>query len=355
MTFGQKSDSLQALRGLAATLVAAFHLNGAGVEGSNYVGFFNLFSHGEVGVDIFFVISGFIIFYTSKLKRKTSVKNFIAGRFWRILPPYWAVLAIYVGLAIGLGVVFGDMSKIPTPRTLFDSFFLLPGPQHVITISWTLTIELVFYLVFAIGFFRFGEKRFLLTMVVWVILTQIYKNQDVVQSIALNFVLHACVLEFLFGVMIARLFLAGETRGQAPAFVIGVLLLLATMAGLFDDAPSYISREVLAGIPAALIIYGALGWRRPVPGIIMLWGEASFLLYLLHLIVFSVTGRLAEIVLGVDVYASTLWMLFMPALATVVSCLATLFIERPYQAWYKSRFTHRKKDGAAASVAAAVD
>jgi len=95
-------------------------------------------------------------------------------------------------------------------------------------------------------------------------------------------------------------------------------------------------REFCYGIPAAVLMAGAvqLTWR--VPRILMLGGESSYLLYLLHPLVYSVMafsiGRL-----GVDAFQNGALMLLMLLSAVGLSMAATLWIERPYIAWYKAR------------------
>jgi peptidoglycan/LPS O-acetylase OafA/YrhL len=135
-----KIEIIQVLRGIAATLVAGFHLNAAGEKTAGYEGIFNVFRHGEVGVDLFFVISGFIIFYTSARRPNLTAWTFAKARFWRIFPPYWAILALYVGLAVALGALTGDTSKVPDAGTLIISVLLVPYPDYVIPIAWTLAI-----------------------------------------------------------------------------------------------------------------------------------------------------------------------------------------------------------------------
>jgi peptidoglycan/LPS O-acetylase OafA/YrhL len=120
------------------------------------------------------------------------------------------------------------------------------------------------------------------------------------------------------------------------------------MAGHLVEIEKVISRGIIAGIPAALILYGIMIWRGPVPGLLILWGEASYILYLVHLLVFSIIGRVVEMGLGIDVYGSTLWMLGMLGAATLASCLATRYLEQPYQRWYRRRAA-RAETGSARS------
>ncbi|TYO85460.1 acyltransferase family protein [Oceanicella actignis] len=136
-----KIVSLQILRGVAATLVAGFHLFAAAEAEGADPGLFRLFSGGEIGVDVFFVISGFIIFHISRNRPGMTRSAFLQSRFWRILPPYWAILSLYILAALGLAALLGDRGKLPDGSSLLISYLLLPHPDQVIVIAWTLSLE----------------------------------------------------------------------------------------------------------------------------------------------------------------------------------------------------------------------
>ena len=80
-----------------------------------------------------------------------------------------------------------------------------------------------------------------------------------------------------------------------------------------------------------------------MPGWALVWGEASYLLYLLHLLVFSVAGTVLKIA-GIAPYGSVPVMLALAALATAVSVAATVWIERPYRDWTRGRPVRRSAE-----------
>ena len=144
-----KLDSIQSLRGIAVLLVIAFHfrvyLNG--VYAQKDLGDL-LFSIGEIGVDIFFVISGFIITYSSMNKEKNRPMVFAAKRFFRLYPVYFIVLTLAIYL---------NNEAVYTASQIIKSYFLVPidynfiGPwsgYSIIIPAWTLTYEIWFYVVF---------------------------------------------------------------------------------------------------------------------------------------------------------------------------------------------------------------
>lgn len=346
-----KIVGLQILRGFAATSVVGFHLQAAAKAELGDPGFFSAFSGGGIGVDIFFVISGFIIFYVAQSRAGLTRKAFILARFWRIFPPYWLILTLYVLAALSLAIALGDTSKVPNMQNLVVSYLLLPYPDHIIIIAWTLSLEVVFYIIFAFAFVEGSRKRLFAAMLIWILIAQASDILMVEKPLWLSLVLHGVVLEFMFGIMIAAHFLSvGEEnlKFQKTALLFGgSIVVLTVIFGGFDLGP--LGREITAGIPAALLVYGFLGLKHPWFKKLELWGESSYILYLFHVLYFSVVGKLIEVAFGINVYHSQLWMLALFLSVIALCCLATIKFERPYQKWYKALAsakrdveTHRK-------------
>lgn len=324
---------LQMLRGVAATLVVLFHLQAAAVAEGHDAGLLGWFHGGEAGVDVFFVLSGFVIFHAARGRQDRGAAWFLRQRFWRILPPYWVALGLTLAAMAGLALLRGDWSGWPDAASLAVSVLLLPLPDQVMAVAWTLTVEGLFYLIFAASFFRLGAWGAIAALAAWALVTQGLKLWQVPLPGWLGLVLYSGVIEFLFGGLIALAHAAGWRRGAWPALAAGALGLVAVVTGLL---PLAWGREWVAGLPAAALVYGlaAGGWR--MPGWTLVWGEASYFLYLLHLLVFSVAGTLLRMA-GVAPYGSLPSLLALGLLATAVSVAATLWVERPYRAWAKGR------------------
>jgi exopolysaccharide production protein ExoZ len=324
---------LQMLRGVAATLVVLFHLQSTAVYQGHDPGFLIWFKGGEIGVDVFFVLSGFVIFHAVQGRQALGPGWFLRQRFWRIVPPYWAALGLTLVALAGLSVMRGDWSDWPSLWRIVLSVLLLPLPDHVMAVAWTLAVEGMFYLVFAATYFRFGARGAIAALVLWSAGTLALKLMHLGLPPARGVVLYSGVIEFLYGGLIALAISAGWRAGAVPALILGTLGLAVVVSG---HVGIEWGRSWVAGLPAAAVVYGlaAGGWR--VPNWAMVWGEASYLLYLLHLLVFSIAGTLMRMA-GIDTYASVAAMLFLGALSIAVSVAATLWLERPYRVWTKGR------------------
>jgi exopolysaccharide production protein ExoZ len=157
-----KINSIQYLRGVAALLVVYCHTidNQLQLGTSWQQNFRYLQNFGAIGVDVFFVISGFIISYIS-LEKGTGIKEgllFLKKRFLRINPSYYiaTIIGIYIYKYLGPGVT------IPK-ETLLNSVTIIPlfgKDLPWLGVAWTLIFEWFFYLIFVyINFLYFNKKK----------------------------------------------------------------------------------------------------------------------------------------------------------------------------------------------------
>lgn len=325
---------LQMLRGVAATLVVGFHLQAAALNEGFDAGLFALFRQGEAGVDVFFVLSGFVIFHAASQARGLTAGRFVVQRFWRIVPPYWCMLTLTVLALLALAGMRGDWATVPGPDQLFASVLLLPWPDQVMAIAWTLTVEALFYLIFAATFFRFGAGGALLALAVWAAVAQGAKVWPDGVPMVLALPLYSGVVEFLMGGLIARQIAKTPSLPAAGlAVFLGAFGLAAVVTGLI---PLSLGREWVAGVPSALLVYGLAGGGWRMPGWTLIWGEASYMLYLSHLLVFSITGTVLRMA-GMNAYAHPIALAGLMLLALLLAVAATVFLERPYRRWTRPR------------------
>jgi exopolysaccharide production protein ExoZ len=325
-----KSDrlfGLQYLRAVAAIGVVAFH-------GSEAAGF-PIYA-GATGVDIFFVLSGFLMVEITNDRSRPAA--FLRNRIERVVPLYW--IATTAMLACGLAGYFrGDLTL---PNTI-GSYLFIPiahptrGGLPLLTVGWTLNYEMMFYAIFALALFLPQRRRMpALSLVL-----------AGIAAIGIAFHPHrppasvwtdSIVLEFLAGTWIATLW-----RRDGPArpllgwtMIAAGFLLLAPLAWLILETQRIAERAWL-GIPAGLALLGTLQLERKgvrefrLP---LLLGNASYSIYLWHIFVVQVVAAAAHHV------AMPPWLIFTTSVAGGVTAgvLSYALLEKPIMAYF-----HRKR------------
>ncbi|WP_454762120.1 acyltransferase family protein [Caulobacter segnis] len=284
--------SIQYLRAIAAVMVVAVHLftPARGIVFPSW--------HSEVGgsgVDIFFVISGFII-YTSQALSQHSAPEFAYRRIVRVMPLYWLVTVALILLHVVAGMA-ADLSL--QPAHVVQSFLLIPhfspsAPDHtwpLLIPGWTLQYEMFFYSVFAVliaaGIKRLGVAL-VVCMAVLVAAGLLIHPTGALGRVYTN----PLLLEFSAGVII------GATTTQRPTLLVPSLAWLAPVGALLLACSDIVTlpRVVEWGAPAVMLVVGCLAWeraRKPAP---LRWlavlGDASYSLYLTHTITLSLVREI---------------------------------------------------------------
>ncbi len=268
----KKLCSIQVLRAVAALAVVYCHAFATG--------------RGSAGVDLFFVISGFII---ARVSQDRPAAAFAKARFWRIYPIYlWAAAApLLWEIAFGSGLT----PRVGATLTLWP---IWGGhyQQPLLPVAWSLYFEVLFYAAMTVWLF---SRRAALVAAAAVLVAALDRPGP-----ATAFLLSPIILEFAAGFALAQL---RSFRLPGLALVIGLVLLFGSTRS-FDNAtmldPAVASLRALDfGLPAVMIVYGALGlewlfaarWANPLVGI----GDASYSIYLMHLFpINALTGSSAE-------------------------------------------------------------
>ena len=256
--------SIQCLRFAAAGLVVLTH------TASGY------FVYGAFGVDIFFVISGFII---THVMRQREAGPFLLDRLTRIYPLYWLFL-------IPMTVVGwdGDAMHLLSSVTLWP--VVGEFRRSYLAVSWTLSFEMLFYLAATLVLWRRHAFWVLMALYAFAVVAQQFTNNSV-----LGFVGSPMIMEFLLGVVIARLPRTQWRLGGAIAIVIALCVaFIATSPNfgfiekMFDGGASW--RWIAWGLPAASIVWGAMQFETMLTGrlfkLAAVGGDASYALYLSH-------------------------------------------------------------------------
>lgn len=331
---------IQALRGLAAILVLIHHI----LEESQPL--FNghipapLVLFGASGVDLFFVISGFIMYHTNRGRfgRDAAASAFFVRRLIRIVPLYWlCTLAIVLLHFMGFYA-----SKVITVWSVATSLLFIPDPGIVLGVGWTLNYEMYFYGLFAI-WLLLGSRRGGVVGVLVSLLLVTGASQAVQPGPIQVFLANPIALEFGYGVVLGVMF---EKNYLSPriglwALLAGVAgLVLATRYGTSIGTMTLTSdiRFVAWGVPAAIVLMSVLATnvsgRRPAAVLVAL-GNASYSLYLTHALVMTAYARFLKTDMPTGAPRGAL--MLMPVVVSLVTALLTYrLIERPTTEWLKS-------------------
>jgi exopolysaccharide production protein ExoZ len=304
--------NLQGLRALAALGVVVFHF---GLMPATRIPF----TIGAAGVDVFFVLSGFIIAHSSS----RSARHFLAHRLIRVVPAYW--------IATAFAAVFTlqnlDMSE--AGGWLLQSLFYLPHPDGrppLIFVAWTLVYELAFYLVYWLAL-RVGPRAAPALCIALLLLLALFHVPGLAGPWPL-------LLEFVMGISIylavERYGLLRLMPGWAGLLVAGVglalLMILPPMTVYNPDDYQGVGRVLSSGVPAAVIVLGLVvaehGRIALQSKFILVLGAASYAIYLLHPIAVGqllqlppgsppISWALGSVAVGITVGAAVAYNIFL--------------------------------------------
>lgn len=272
--------NLQLLRAFAALNVVLFHTIGTAVSYGYETDFISyLEGWGANGVDIFFVISGFVMLYT-QIDNKRTVKDFLILRAIRIIPIYWLLTLTVTAIYIAAPFLFRELI-ISTELVLASLGFMsmaVKGVHPIVYVGWTLEWEMLFYLVFGLSlWFRS-----------WAVTLSVTSLALIGIALAVsNFIL----LEFLAGLLVALLFKHyGFSNFGKSTLILGGLLLSLSIS---EEVRALVeSRVILWGLPSVLIVYGAVAAPQVSSKFGKLLGDASYSIYLIQILSIPVFYKL---------------------------------------------------------------
>lgn len=291
MAGSRRICNIQALRGVAALAIVIYHLypqlQRMGYSGPPWTTL-------SSGVDVFFVISGFIMGHISRLDADRTWIEFYRDRFFRIVPLYWLITAIIV--AVMLGAPHLLQTEKFEPVWVVKSFLFIPAVNPgdgsvtpVLIPGWTLNYEVFFYLVFGLSLAVPRGSTFRIAVVIG-LLTLLVCLSPLARGTVASFYTSDIMLEFAFGAVVAIAYPKLPTTGWGwPILGLGVVLLLA--GPLAVGSPT-LPRSIGYGLPAVLIVLGAL-MAPDLHGLLLTrLGDASYSLYLTHAVVLSATAQI---------------------------------------------------------------
>lgn len=301
---------LQVARGIAAVAVVLTHaaLAHERLFDAPFAGY--LFSAGNVGVDFFFLLSGFIIYFVHQkdIGRPRQLRSYVMKRFTRVYPMFWVVTLLLTPLYfIGVG---GQKSFEGDWGYVLKSFLLIPQDElPILSVAWTLTHEVYFYILF--GLFLILPRLMSYLLVVGIVALSLWKmGMDygqswggskyvtgataIDQSLLMSFALSRHTIQFFAGCFIAYLCLKRRVEvswfALLGAYVIFFLPFVAsvTKAGLFNEILTDKSmRTMYYTMASGLVVYCSIQFQASKqyfspPSLLCKLGDSSYSLYLVH-------------------------------------------------------------------------
>lgn len=314
--------ALQYLRAVAALAVVYSHAVIQVEDYGQYLG-----EAGSFGVDIFFVISGFIMIYIAK--PDDSPVNFMKNRIRRVVPLYWFFTFLMAAILIAIPSVFKatvfDLKALVLSLA-FIPHWSLAQPNvawPIVAPGWSLNFEMYFYLIFAISlYFAQRYRVWFITAVittVFLIATALHDGE----SAMAQFFSKSMVFEFILGILLA---VAWKRGFRLPASTAAWLLLFGTCL-LFLRFP--IPRIFEFGVPSLLIVAACLYVNVKEYKWAVLLGDASYALYLSHIFTLGILRKFVAPVLGEGQLAAYLFV----AISLFVSVVVSIFIHKYIDNW----------------------
>ena len=323
--------SVQALRALAAWAVVCHHFmqiffdfEARGPIGQLFI------DKGAVGVDIFFVISGLVIFLSTEGKALPPAR-FLLYRLFRIVPAYWLYTVLMALLVVFARPLLPDQT-VDWSHLLLSLLFIPtenPGGYGIyptLNVGWTLNYEMLFYVLFAWALLFRLQVRLLVVAALLFAVCQAWTGFGWVSE----FYRSDIVYEFLLGIGIGMLYRRGWI---GPALWLPLLGISAALLAIYHLPPE--PRLLNWGLPSAVLVMASMALERHVERnrLLKLLGDCSYSVYLMHVLVLSAGGYVARRY-GINPYL----MFIVCALAIAIgSWLSYEWVEKRSYQWLRAR------------------
>ena len=309
---------------------------------------FNVLEFGEYGVDLFFVISGFIITVTTA--RNSSVSSFLRKRIIKIVPLYWIITSGYVLIELFAPSLmrWGTFDV----RHIVLSFLFIPHyhpdfPQTiwpVVIQGWSLNYELFFYLLFAIALAFSAIYRGWLTLTSLIFLVIVGRFVHSTNPMTITYT-NELLLEFAFGIVIGEVYLYKPTHMKTLLLlssICSILVVIASLAGVG------LWRSVLYGTVGAFLLSLFVLLERTEflfrSAVLVIIGDASYSIYLTHAAVIASLRHIASYY-GLNVSGPLTGLAALTvavALSALFGCVIFVLFERPVTKRLNSWFLRRR-------------
>ncbi len=295
-------DSIQILRATAALAVIWSHstLELLRFTDVDLRTFSSLSSMGRMGVDIFLVISGFVMVYVSSrhFQEAGEASRFVLRLIIRVVPVYWFYTSLMLGVALAVPRLLRDFEF--SWQHVAASYFFIPWPtpgdddfHPLLGIGWTLNYEMFFYFLFA-PFLLFARERAMLALAGLFLCIALAGQVLDPEAAAFWFWSRPIILEFVAGALLALAFLRGWRLGRAwTAAIMAAGLAWVVYVAEYWNRGGLDLRLFVTGIPSILIVASFTLRQRShddrEPSLVrrafIHMGDASYSLYLVHMFV----------------------------------------------------------------------
>jgi peptidoglycan/LPS O-acetylase OafA/YrhL len=325
--------SIQYLRAIAALLVVFHH----SVDQLRSLGGYTVSGFGASGVDLFFVISGFVMVYITDVRASTGLAFFVQ-RVLRIAPIYWFFTTLTALLLVAAPKMFNS-NEFAIPHFILSMLFIAhesptgDSVSPMLKLGWTLNYEMFFYAIFAFATGINVKLRVVITSCLLVLIVFIgYLISP--ENPVLKFYSSPIMLEFVYGMIIGAVLVKGKLVMRVEVAGVAAIIGVAIIA-LSPDSEGAINRFMIWGVAASLVVVGCLGLeqqiRIPVVRLPLLAGDASYSIYLAHLmpiVVFRTFVR--ELGIHIDGFvAPVIFVAGCLAVGLLAGLCSYLLIEKP--------------------------
>lgn len=333
---------LQAVRGIAALAVLFFHMTPHWEIVPALSKFTGIMRWGFSGVDVFFILSGFVVYKTAKQSMKTlGFWNFLKRRLLRIYFGYWPVLIL-----TAFATVFIYKNNLPPiENILFSTLLLYPNIwDNWLPPAWSLTMEIYFYLWIALIASLPQRHQIkviisaMLLLACWNIGWLVGDRANVLNGQQpLRYLLTGLGLEFLTGALIAYAYIKNHNFLNRPFLIIPICIAFASAGIAIGMTSPYFDRvEIMRaasfGVMGVAVLILALTLEgtclRP-PSWLVRIGDASFSLYLLHIFLLDASGKLRGFMQINSPSAMFFFMFSLPVVIVLISMYWYHWVEKP--------------------------
>ena len=339
---------IQTLRCIAYILIVFFYITVTYCNTHHLAFLGNVFIFGGEGVDVFFILSGFIITYSNikSIPKTADIGKFLKKRIIRIYSIYWVIISLILLLQLFLPFFYKTHFQF-TITKLLNTYLLLLNYFMLNDVNWSLTNKLFFYLLFIIALITPKKNHILLLLFIYLAFLILFSTVLDVKSPSNNFIyllLFPINIVVLLGIDVVMSIKIFSINSSIPFLILGIVLFID--AAIFTNTDNFIlnnsyNRVILYGFPSFIIILAFVKYELNnqvnIPSLFLKLSDASYSIYLFHL---PLVATFFKIVFKLHITNYLLIVLLSGGLVIAV-CYASIVIynkiEMPLIKWFNKK------------------